>query len=357
MNTGDVKRNPLERVEMIELQRVTTFMAKKGKMLRVIILSVIGAVILCFGCRIAPELEPEKKSLEMVSGLEGGSWYPLGSGIMHLVKANIKGVSTSNRPGGYVRNCKVLQRGDADLGWTYSHAAFDAYNGRPPFKKNLDKIQYLASLYSGIFQVAVPRKSTVYSYSDLANKRIVPGKFRYCGEVLARSILEIYGLTYDSIKKNGGVVTFVGYADAAALMKNGRLDAFMALASCPMSTIVDLNFRPGIRLLPLDKEHIKKFLENHPGYIETVIPKEAYKGMTEDVPTIGTVVSLICSADLSDEIVYRIVKAIFENLDKLAKIKKKAIAEVSLENALRGCKIPIHPGAKRYYDEHGVKIK
>ncbi|NIS11649.1 MAG: hypothetical protein GWN97_06920 [Thermoplasmata archaeon] len=55
--------------------------------------------------------------------------------------------------------------------------------------------------------------------------------------------------------------------------------------------------------------------------------------------------------------VYRITKAIFENLPELAKIKKKAIAEVSLENALRGAKIPIHPGAKRYYDEHGVKVK
>jgi TRAP-type uncharacterized transport system substrate-binding protein len=77
----------------------------------------------------------------------------------------------------------------------------------------------------------------------------------------------------------------------------------------------------------------------------------------EDIPTIGTVTALICSADLSDEMLYRITKAIFENLGQLSKIKKKAIANVSLKNALRGGKIPIHPGAKRYYDEHGVKLK
>jgi TRAP transporter TAXI family solute receptor len=322
-------------------------------MRRVIILSVIGVFILCLGTGMAAE----KKFLKMVSGPEGGSWYPLGSGMMRLVEANIPGISTSNGPGGGVGNCKVVQRGDADLGWSYSHTAFDGYNGRDPFKRKLKNIRYLGSLYPGIFQTAVPRKSKIRSYADLADKRIVPGKVGFSGEVFAKSILGAYGITYKSIKKKGGVVNFVGYADAAALMKDGHLDAAMFVTSCPQATIIDLNFRPGMRLLPIDKEHMKVILKEYPGYMETVIPKGAYKGITEDVPTVGTVTSLICSAKLSDEMAYRITKAIFENLPELAKIKKKAIAEVSLENALRGCKIPIHPGAKRYYDEHGVKVK
>ena len=322
-------------------------------MRKIIILLVIGAFILCFGTGMAAE----KKFLKMVSGPEGGSWYPLGSGMMRLVEANIKGVSTSNGPGGGVGNCKVVQRGEADLGWSYSHTAFDAYNGNPPFKKKLNKVRYLASLYPGIFQVAVPRKSNIRSYADLADKRIVPGKVGFSGTVAAAAVLEIYGITFKSIKKKGGIVNYVGYADAAALMKDGHLDAYMALTSCPQATLIDLDFRPGIRLLPVDKKHMKKFLKKYPGYMTTVIPKGAYKGVTEDTPTVGTVTSLIVSADLSDEMVYRITKAIFENLPELAKIKKKAIANVSLENGLRGVKIPVHPGAKRYYDEHGVKVK
>ncbi len=203
----------------------------------------------------------------------------------------------------------------------------------------------------------MPQSSKIFSYADLADKRIVPGKVGFSGEVAGKSVLEIYGITYDSIKKKGGVVNYVGYSDAAALMKDGHLDAAMFLTSCPQATIIDLNFRPGIRLLPVDKKHMKKLLKKYPGYMTTVIPKGAYEGVTKDILTIGTVTSLICSADLSDEMVYRITKAIFENLPELAKIKKKAIANVSLENGLRGCKIPVHPGAKRYYDEHGVKIK
>jgi TRAP transporter TAXI family solute receptor len=332
---------------------------KEEKMRKVIVLSVIGALILCFGTGVASaEWKPEKKLLKMVSGPEGGSWYPLGSGIMRLVEANIKGVSTSNAQGGGVGNCKAIQRGDADLGWSFAHTVYDAYNGRPPFTKKLSKIRYLASLYPGVWQVVVPRKSNIYSYADLADKRIVPGKVGFSGEVLAKSILGVYGITYESIKKKGGVVNFVGsYADSKALMQDGHLDAFLALTSCPQATLIELNFRPGIRLLPVDKEHMKKFLKKYPGYMETVIPKGAYKGVTKDIPTIGTVSSLVVSADLSDEMVYRITKGIFENLPELAKIKKKAIAEVSLENGLRGAMIPIHPGAKRYYDEKGVKVK
>ena len=326
-------------------------------MRKIIILLVIGAFTLCLATAVSAEWKPEKKFLKMVSGPEGGSWYPLGSGMMRLVETNIKGISTSNGPGGGVGNCKVIQRGDADLGWSYANTAYDAYNGRLPFEKKLSKVRYLASLYPGVWQVAVPRSSDIYSYKDLYNKRIVPGKVGFSGEVIGKSLLEVYGITYDSIKKNGGVVNFVGYTDSAALMKDGHLDAAMFVTSCPQATIIDLNFRPGIRLLPVDKEHMEMFMKKYPGYIDAVIPKDAYKGMTEDVPTVGTVTSIVCSADLSDEMVYRITKAIFENLPELAKIKKQAIADVSLENGLRGCKIPVHPGAKRYYDEHGVKGK
>ncbi|NIS11650.1 MAG: hypothetical protein GWN97_06925, partial [Thermoplasmata archaeon] len=63
-------------------------------------------------------------------------------------------------------------------------------------------------------------------------------------------------ITYKSIKKKGGVVNFVGYADAAALMKDGHLDAYMAVTSCPQATLIDLNFRPGVRFLSIDKDHM-----------------------------------------------------------------------------------------------------
>jgi TRAP transporter TAXI family solute receptor len=166
-------------------------------------------------------------------------------------------------------------------------------------------------------------------------------------------VLKAYGLTFDSIKKNGGSISYVGYSDSAALMKDGHSDCYMAVTSCPQSTIIDLNFRPGIRFLPIDAEHMKKILEMEPGLMAAVIPKTAYKGMEADVPAVGTVTCVVASKDLPDDLAYEIVKVLYANWDELAQVKKKAIEDSRPDQALLGARIPVHPGALRYYKEKG----
>jgi TRAP transporter TAXI family solute receptor len=319
---------------------------------------VITLVLLMSVFLIIPLASAAKvKFVRMFSGPEGGSWYPLGVAMMQIAEKNIPGISTSNGPGGGVGNCKALQRGQADLGWSYTHTVLNAYNGTGSFKKKHDKLRHLISLYPGVFQMAVPRKSEVQSVADLTDKRIVPGKVGFTGTAIAAIVFKAYGITFDSIKKNGGSVSYVGYADSAALMKDGHSDCYMAVTSCPQATIIDLNFQPGIRFLGIDDQHMQKVRELEPGLMQTVIPKTAYKGMTEDVPTVGTVTTIIASADLPDELAYQIVKVLYENWGELAKVKKAAIEASKKENALMGNSIPVHPGAMRYYQEEGIKPK
>ena len=80
--------------------------------------------------------QAEQKFLRMFSGPEGGSWYPLGSAMIGIVEKST-GISSSNGPGGGVGNCKAVNGGRADLGWTYTHTAYNAYNGRGKFKKKM----------------------------------------------------------------------------------------------------------------------------------------------------------------------------------------------------------------------------
>jgi TRAP transporter TAXI family solute receptor len=303
-------------------------------------------------CLMAPGVQAKKKFLRMVSGPQGGSWYPLGAAMMAIVEKNID-ISTSNAPGGGLSNCKSVSTGKADLGWTYSHTAFNGYEGRGKFEKKYNNMRHLMSLYPGVFQMAVPRKSKIYSVADLKDKRIVPGKIGWTGTTLAELVLKAYGLSFESIKKNGGLVSYVTYADSAALMKDGHSDCYIACTSCPQATIIDLNFRPGIRLLSIDEAHMKKVLEAEPGLMETVIPKDAYKDMTADVPAVGTVTSIIVNKDVPDDLVYNIVKALYANWPELAKVKKKAIEASKPEKAIMGAHIPVHPGALRYYKEKG----
>lgn len=320
-----------------------------AKRLLVMTLALILAV-----CLAAPVIAADKKFLRMFSGPEGGSWYPLGSAMMTILDKSMKDVSTSNGPGGGVGNCKAVNAGRADLGWTYTHTAYNAYNGRGKFKKKNQNLRHLMSLYPGVFQMAVPKSSKIMSVADLKDKRIVPGKVGFSGTVIAELVLKAYGLTFSSIKKDGGSVSFVGYSDSAALMKDGHSDVYMAVTSCPQSTIIDLNFRPGIRFLPIDDAHMKKILGMEPGLMATVIPKTAYKGMDKDVPAVGTVTCIVINKDVPDDVAYNIVKTLYANWPELAKVKKQAIENSKPEKALLGAGIPVHPGALKYYKEKGI---
>jgi TRAP transporter TAXI family solute receptor len=315
---------------------------------------LMTAVVLALAiCLTAPAALAETQFLRMFSGPEGGSWYPLGSAMMSILEKNLK-ISTSNGPGGGVGNCKAVNGGRADMGWSYTDTVYNAYHGRGKFEKKCENIRHLLSLYPGVFQMAVPKSSDIKTVADLKDKRIVPGKIGFSGTVIAELILKAYGLTFDSIKKDGGMVSFVGYSDSAALMKDGHSDCYMAVTSCPQSTIIDLNFRPGIRFVPIDPEHMKKILEMEPGLMETVIPKGAYKGLEEDVPAIGTVTCIVISKDVPDDVAYNIVKTLYDNWPELAKVKKQAIEDSKPDKALLGARIPVHPGALRYYKEKGI---
>jgi hypothetical protein len=272
--------------------------------------------------------------------------------MMSIVEKNLN-ISTSNGPGGGVGNCKAVNAGRADLGWTYTHTAYNAYAGRGKFDKKSTNLRHLMSLYPGVFQIAVPKSSKIYSVADLKDKRIVPGKVGFSGTVIAEQVLKAHGITFDSIKKNGGMVSYVGYSDSAALMKDGHSDCYMAVTSCPQSTIIDLNFRPGVRFLPVDQQHMNKVLEMEPGLMATAIPKDAYKGLQTHVPAVGTVTAIIIHKDVPDDLAYNIVKTLYANFPELAKVKKKAIEDSKPEKAMLGARIPVHPGALRYYKEMG----
>lgn len=315
---------------------------------------LICAIVALSFIGFIPAANAEQKFLRMFSGPEGGSWYPLGSAMMTIVEKNT-GISTSNGPGGGVGNAKAVNAGRADLGWSYTHTAYNAYHGRGKFDKENKNLRHLMSLYPGVFQIAVPRKSGITDISQLKDKNIVPGKVGFSGTVIAENVLKAYDITFDSIKQNGGSVSFVGYSDSAALMKDGHSDCYMAVTSCPQATIIDLNFRPGINLLPVDAAHMQKVLELEPGLMQTVIPMTAYKDMTADVPAIGTVTCIVANKDLSDDLAYKIVKTLYANWPALAQVKKAAIDESKPELALSGVRIPVHPGAMKYYDEMGIK--
>ena len=94
--------------------------------------------------------------IRIVSGPAGGSWYPLGAKIAEVLGKQVPGISTSNGPGGGVGNVKDVNKGEAEIGWTYGHTAYDGYIGKESFKKKHPNIRHLATLYPAGLQTAAP---------------------------------------------------------------------------------------------------------------------------------------------------------------------------------------------------------
>jgi len=294
--------------------------------------------------------------VRIVSGPAGGSWYPLGAKIAEVLGKQVKGISTSNGPGGGVGNVKDVNKGEAELGWTYGHTAFNGLKGQGAFDKANPDIRHFATLYPAGLQTAVPAKSDIKSYADLKDRSVSPGKAKWSGFAAYKMVIGHYGYTIDDVKKSGGTVHHVSYSDSVALMKDGHIEAFTGLTSVPQASFLDLEFRPGIRFLPLDKPILDEILSSNPGYIRSTITSDDYKSIETPVETLGAVTIMVINKDVPDDIAYNMTKALWENHAEFVKVKK-VWSSVKLESALLGAATPIHPGVKRYYDEKGVMVK
>ena len=139
----------------------------------------------------------------------------------------------------------------------------------------------------------------------------------------------------------------------ADALKDGKIDAFFCTAGAPTTAIVELATTNAINLLEIDDEHAKKLADAHPFYTTYAIPGGSYKGVDDDVQTVAIKATLIASPKLSEETVYNLTKAIFDNKDEIASTHAKG-EELDLEYAVSGISVPFHPGAEKYFKEVGA---
>jgi len=182
---------------------------------------------------------------------------------------------------------------------------------------------------------------------------ISPGKAKWTGTAFAESILNHYGITFDSIKANGGTVHHVNYTESVALMKDGHIDVFMAATNMPQASLLELEQSPGVRFIGLPKEDQQAIIAANPGYIEGTMPAGVYQAVTEDLNSLGIVVNMVVHKDLPDDLVYNMCKIFWANHGTFAEVKS-VWNRVKQEDALSGVAIPVHPGAQKCYDELGV---
>jgi TRAP transporter TAXI family solute receptor len=290
----------------------------------------------------------------MVSGPSGGSWYPLGAKISQVFGDKVKGITTSNTSGGGISNVLSVNGGDAEIGWSYAHTAFNGFKGKGKFKKPQPNVRHFATLYPAMFQVAVRKDSPIKTFADMKGANISPGKAKWTGTAFAESVLKSFGISFADIKKNGGTVHHVSYTESVALMKDKHIDVFMGATSMPQASFLELEHSPGIRFIGVSKAKLDEILAANPGFIPGMMPKGVYKSVEQDLHTLGIVTNMVVHKDLPDDLVYNMCKVFWANHASFVDVKS-VWKRVKLEDALAGAAIPVHPGAAKCYAELGVK--
>jgi len=317
------------------------------KMKKIISLG-FGIIIVLFMFPIM-SFTQEKVDLKMMSGPMGGAWYPLGGAIAELIQKNIPGTMVSVSPGAGIANVVGVEEGKTDIGFGNSSSSVDGVAGREPFKAPTKNVMQLANLYPQYYQMVVLEDSGIKTIMDLKGKRICPGTKGMTGELLTTQLLQVHGLAYKDMAK----VNYVSYADSISLMKDGHADVYMPGTTIPAATIIDLATTKKIRLLSVPEDKIKELQKMNVGYIRRVILSGTYPGVNYDVVTVGYFTHLVISAKLPELLVYKITKALSENVGRLADVVKD-MKGVTVKDLAYDIGVPFHPGALKYYKEAGV---
>ncbi len=323
--------------------------------IRILVLAV-GLILGAAGVDAQP-----RRFLNIATGGTAGVYFPLGAALARMWTERVPGVqATSQATGASVANIRLLSRGDVDVAFAQNDIVYYAYHGIEMFSRDPQtRLRGMAMLYPETIQVVTLQAKGIASVADLAGKRVAVGAPGSGTEVNARQILRLYDIGYVQTRHIHGLpktvtAEFLSFAEAADQLKDGVIDAAFLTAGIPTAAIQDIAAVRDIRILPIPAPVAARLRERYPYYTPQTIPPNTYRGQTEAVPTVAVMAMLITRADLPEDLVYALTKALWENVTVLQQAHARG-RDIRPETARQGMPIPMHAGALRYYREQGIR--
>jgi len=288
--------------------------------------------------------------MTMGTGGTAGTYYAfggvLGSHIKNQTGISVNVVSTD----GSKANILGIDAGNYQLGTVQSDVMAYAWEGTRSFETEgkLDSFRVVGGLYAEAVQL-VTMDESITSVADLAGKKVSIGASGSGVYFNAVDVLAAAGLTEADIQPQ-----YQSFADSADALKDGKIDAAFIVAGAPTPAIDELCTTTNARLVPIDGAVAEALMASCPFYTTYQIPAGTYKGQDTDVTTVTVKATMIVSADASEDDVYALTKAIFEDPAAISHAKS---AELSIENATSGMTAPFHAGAAKYFAEKGVTVE
>lgn len=315
-----------------------------------LIMACAMALGLC-ACGSGSTTDGGSTSLRMATGGTSGTYYGFSSVVANVLNEQLADTLniTVESTGASAANIDLIDTGADQLAIVQNDVMYYAYNATDMYDGNdpIDSYSAVMSCYPEYVQIIA--NSSITSIDQLAGKKVSVGDAGSGVEFNARQILAAYGIDIDTdITKNNQ-----GFADSADSLKNGTIDAAFVVAGYPTTAVTELASTYSFNLLSIDEEHAATLMDNYGFYTYGVIPGGTYNCVADDTPAVAVMATIIARNDVADDVIYNLVKGIFDNQDEITTGHAKG-AELSLENAVSGIDIPFHPGAQQYFVEQGV---
>lgn len=310
-------------------------------------LAIIAAALAVLWPRLALSSEPNwPDQLLIGTASPGGTYYVYGQGLAKILTRALDLPVVPLATGGPTQNIELLETGEAKLGFVTIGIALQAWNstGASAGKKPARSMRAIFPMYDTPFQFAVLQESGIRSIAELVGKRVGIGPR---GGTSAAYFPEFF----NKLKVDTNVV-FGEWAELTAQVRQRTLDALAVAAGVPFPSFVELEAKEKIRYIAFDANQISALRLAMPELTPSSIPAGSYPSLLHQYQTLGLYNFAVAHADLPDDLVYNVVRAVFENQEEMLEATAAAAATVPV-NLDRNSFLPLHPGAIRYYRQIG----
>lgn len=331
--------------------------------MRPLLLTLWAALVLSLPTAQADD--SELRIFRIGTGGVSGTYYPIG-GIIGTAISNPPGARTCERGGscgppglvviaqsanGSVANVEDIAGHSLESGFVQSDIAYWAYTGTGTFedREPMRELRTIANLYQESIHIVARRDSGIRSIRDLVGRRVSldePGSGTLVDALL---VLREYGIDTDDIE-----VEYLKSDLAIERVRNGRLDAFFIVAGYPARAVTELAQDTELVLLPIDGPEAEQLVEHYGFFTLDHIPAGVYPGVAR-ARTISVGAQWLVNEAIDEELIYGITRTLWHrNSRKLLDNGHAKGREITLDNALSGIAVPLHPGARRFYREIGL---
>lgn len=326
-------------------------------MLKRNILSILLVCLLLIAVTTFPAIAAIK-FMSLGAGPTGGTFYPVGVIFATTFQEELGGGDyrfNAHASGGSTENLEMLRTKEIKLGIAGSVIAADAYTGAGKYKdKAIKNIRFISALWPEAETFVYRKGIGIEKFADFKGKKIGVGAAGGSGTIYLPPIFEeIGGFTFDDISPQ-----WLSDGDMAQAMQNRLIDAAYFGAGIPMAAVSQVYAsQVSVDMIEFTEEDLAKVQKVAPYFTLLTVPKGMYSGQDRDIQVLGVKCSLLTEIDVDEDIVYKILEVLY--IKRLDDIKKQhgALGTLSLEEAIKGLSgAPLHPGAVRFYRDHGVEV-